>query len=253
MGHPLNLLLLGSAGASAILTGSLAPLLVGAAAELAWVVLGPRLPGQRRLAEGLRQLGSREAREQGEQALLREATEADRRRFLELDRLRRDIRESAAGARDVSGHLFGSELPKIDHLVESFLRISTQVARWESFDRETDLDALEGEVRRQRVLVEKAPDVEARALAGQNLELLERRLEQAAAVKRQIRHARGQLLLVENTLKLLRDQVVALQTPESLGERLDDLVRSVDAIEATTRETEAIASPLPRVGRSLAH
>lgn len=241
--HPLNVLLLAGAGVSALLTGTWIPLAVAGACELLWLTLGPKLPAQRRYFELLaRDAGKAEAI-RGEQALVRELGEADRKRFLELDRLRQDIARLTNENPSLSMDMMKGELTKVDHLVGAFLRMAAETTRLEAFLETSDLDALEADVRRQRAVVEKTADPDARATAAENLELMEARLLRAAEMRRRVREQRGQLQLVENTMALLRDQVATMKTPEEIAGRLDELVQTVDVIEATAKETEAIGRP----------
>ena len=69
-----------------------------------------------------------------------------------------------------------------------------------------------------------------------------------AEVRRLLKSARGQLNLIENTLQLMRDQIASLQTPENLTEKLDDLVRSVEAVEASAKETRAVEARAQAIG-----
>ena len=234
LAHPLNFILLAALGASAYLTGSWIPLEIAAAAEALWLIIARAQLKKPAVAKV----------EQSEQALLRTLSEEDRRRFLELDRLRKDVGDLVRQNPSLTAEMLGAELPKLDHLVNAFLRMASDAARFEEYAASSNLDALEEDVRRQEKIVEKTSDPAAKGVAAQNLELMQKRLEKAAEMRRKVREMRGQLTLVENTIRLLRDQIATMQSPEELTHRLDDLVRSVDAIETTKRETEAITRHL---------
>jgi hypothetical protein len=229
--HPLNLIMIVALVASALATGSWMPLAIGAVAELVWLVIG------RKKAIAAKPEG---------QDLLRTVGEEDRRRYLELDRLRQDVKRLVRQNPSLAAELLEDELPKLDDLVNAFLRIASDAARFEEYAASSDLDALEAEVRRQEKIVEKTGDAQAKAVAAQNLELMQKRLEKAAEMRRKVREMRGQLSLVENTIRLLRDQIATMQSPDELNHRLEDLARSVDAVETTKRETEAITRHLDR-------
>lgn len=241
--HPLNLFLVAGAAASAFLTGSWIPLAVFGGVELAWVAIGPYLGGQRRYYEALAKAAAKSDETRGEQKQLASVSEADRRRFLELDRLRTDIERLSNDNPSLSMELMRGELDKVQHLVDKFLEMASEAARLDSFLESTDLDELEADVRRQEKIVEKTADADAKRLAAQNLEVMQARLERAAEMKRRVRHTRGQLSLIENTMALLRDQVATIDAPQEISGRLDELVDSVDAIEATSKELDGIARP----------
>ncbi|MEQ9501984.1 MAG: hypothetical protein RIT81_34245 [Deltaproteobacteria bacterium] len=241
--HPLNVMMLAGAGVTAFLTGTWIPLAVAGATELLWLTVGAALPGPRRYHAALIADAASEARAVDTQTQLSKVSEDDRRRYLEVDRMRKDVHRLTGENPSLSMSMMQGELSKVDHLVESFVRIASEAARLDAFLDGTDLDALEAEVRRQRAVVEKTSDDDARRTAADNLALMEARLERVAEMRRRVRHARGQLQLVENTMALIRDQVATMDSPEEISGRLDDLVDSVDAIEASAKETEALARP----------
>src|SRR3990167_6988585 len=78
--------------------------------------------------------------------------------------------------------------------------------------------------------------------ARKNLALIERRIESDGAVRQQLRAARASLNGVESTVKLLRDQVIAMDSPRALAGTLDELVESMKAVDASIRETESVGS-----------
>jgi hypothetical protein len=233
--HPLNVLLVLALASSSAVTGSVAPLAIAAVTEVLWMALARTLESQRRYFGYARLVAD------PERELIRTLTDEDRRRHVELTRLAGDIREIASST-SVSKDMLSEELPKVDHLLAAFARVASNAARLEDFGRTTDLDRLEEEVRRQEKVVEKTKDPGARSVAAQNLELMQRRLERAAEIRRRSKEARGQLSLIENTVRLLRDQIATIESTDEIRGRLDDLVRNVDVIEASTRETEALGA-----------
>ena len=236
--------MLGGLGAAAVVTGSVLPVAIAMGAELLWVGLFSRLPSQGGYFRYRHQRALETAQRKNEQELLNRLTQEDRQRFLELDRLRQDIAGLVDGESNFSAEMIAEELPKLEQLVQGFLRVASTAARFQDFVAGTDLNDLEEQLRRQEAVVEKTTDQEAKTLARQNLELIERRLERAAEVRRQVSQARSQLNLIDNTVRLLRDQIATMQSPEELSHRLDDLVRTVDSIEATAKETQAITRHL---------
>jgi hypothetical protein len=239
LGHPLNLLLLGAAGVSAVLTGSWLPLAVGAGAELLWLAVGRRLGRGAAYFEYVQRQHQLAERSRGTQARLSQLSEADRRRYLELDRLAQDIQGLVAEAGEVEREMLAPELEKVRRLVEAFLELAARAARYEAFVGESDVDALEAEARRQEALVARAQG-DDKALAVSNLEVLQARLQRGLEVRGLLKSARGQLNLVENTLRLLRDQVASMDDPGHIAGQLDELVQSVEAIEASAKETRAL-------------
>lgn len=241
LAHPVSsIILVLAAGAAFVVSPWWLPVAAGLVAEGAWLAVARSSPGFRRRVEDAHRAEQRKLEVAEQQKLVHTLSEEDRRRFLELDQLRKEIHKLCASNPNVSLELMAGELGKLDRLVGSYLHIASAAARYEAYVAGSDLNALEEELRRQEAVVEKASDAESRALARKNLELIQRRAEKAAQLRKQLKGARGQLHLVENTVRLLRDQVVTMESPHELARELDELASSVEAIEATGRETEAL-------------
>jgi hypothetical protein len=95
--------------------------------------------------------------------------------------------------------------------------------------------------RRESLIVE-----EGRLLAGRNLELLEKRRQKGIEIRSYIKTARGQMNLIDNTVRLLRDQIVAMHSPAELSGQLDELLGGVEALQAAAREAEQLPAEPPR-------
>lgn len=219
-------------------------LAAGASAELAWLSVGTRLPPARRYFDALyaRTLKKRELARQ--QELLRAVRDDDRRRFLDLERVRHEIEKECRSNPTLTMDLVRLELGKIDELLTAFLLLAATAARYESHIEQADLNAIEADLRRQEAVLEKTNDPDARDLAQRNLDILKRRIDKAGEVRRLVRQARGQLNLFENTFRLLRDQIVTMQSPEELSGQLAELTASVDSIAASGKETDALVRRL---------
>lgn len=227
--HPLNLTLLAALGASALMTGSWWPALIGAVTELVWLVIGPRLDETKRYVRWQRIEANRRAQIADEQALLRQLSEADRRRFLELDQIRRDIRRLVEGHQSLSTDMLKDELEQVDGLVSAYLKAVVTATMQERVVAQTDLPALEDE---------KARLVEAGG--GEDLDIVEARLAETRQLAASIEDSRSQLARVGAQLSLVRDRVAGMTRPEDLAEPLDALVQTVAVVEAAGRETEQI-------------
>ena len=79
-----------------------------------------------------------------------------------------------------------------------------------------------------------------------NLAILTQRREKIAEIRRFITKAHGQMDLIENTFRLLADQIVTMRSPQELGGQLDELIGGVEAVRTTARETEAFFQAVER-------
>jgi hypothetical protein len=72
--------------------------------------------------------------------------------------------------------------------------------------------------------------------------VLQKRMEMMKEIQNFLARARGQMNLIENSVRLLRDQVLTMASPDQLGEQLDDLITGVDAVQASAKETEVFST-----------
>jgi hypothetical protein len=70
----------------------------------------------------------------------------------------------------------------------------------------------------------------------QNLEVLRERKKRMEDLATSTQAARGQMDLLDNTLRLLGDEIMAMTSPTELGERLEELRVGVSAIRETSND-----------------
>ncbi len=242
--HPLNVLFLASQAATALLTGSWVPLAVGLGTEAIWGAFALRNQKMRRrlVQHHLRRQNEVAGDQRYEQ--LSALSDEDRRRYLELERLKEDVHQVTRENPSLAGELLVEELGKLDHLVSAFLKTAADAARYRNYLEESSLEAVEQELSRQSRVVEETTDPQARKLAEQGLDLLRRRIEKTQALHNKVRASVLTLNMLENTIRLLRDQVVNMESTEELATHMRSLMQSVDAIVASAQETEAVGQPL---------
>jgi hypothetical protein len=112
--------------------------------------------------------------------------------------------------------------------------------------KSVDLDDIERDLRRYHQILEKDPDDGKRELARKNIQVLDRRKQKYGEIRGYLSSARGQLELIENTFRLLADQIVTMQSPTELGGQLDELMDGVEAVRQTTRETDRLLQAVER-------
>jgi hypothetical protein len=135
----------------------------------------------------------------------------------------------------------GEELAKLDGLLEDFIDLALECTRGERHLATIDLRSMENAWHLYRGQVEQMPEGDKRrAVAKKNMQVLEQRRNRWEELRKSAQTARGQMDLMENTFKLLGDEIVTMSSPEALGLRLDDLRIGVEAIrEATVSESDA--------------
>lgn len=244
--NPYNLsLLAGGLAASALtLNPLLAVITVGL--EVLWIT---NAPGSKKLREWVWD-PSFEAEEQAkEQAAraeqLKNLTEGDRERVLQLIARQHEIDSLAAENPSFTGELLRTELTKTNRLVEAFIEMANTCSRYEAYLESISVTELERERRRWENIVKNQEKWSAETdIAGKNLAIILKRFEKMKEIRHYLMLARGQLDLIENSFQLIADQIVTMQSPQELTGQLDELLDGVESIKQTAADTERLLNPL---------
>jgi hypothetical protein len=237
-----NLSLLAGATVAAAATGDWLILAGAGALEALWLVIGPDLKPFQRAVRDAERLARDQVDRQRVDALMAELPERDWQRAKALDELRRDIERDMANNPSFQAILLQSELEKLKQLHQSFVRLAHGGRRAETYLQAVEVRELERQLKAQEALQDKATDEPVRALAEKNAAVLARRLETIKDIEKFLARARGQMNLIENSVRLLRDQALTMTSPAQLTEQLDDLLVGVDAVAASVKESEALIS-----------
>jgi hypothetical protein len=235
-----NLSLLGGALVTAAATGDWLIAAGAISLEALWLVLGPDLkPFQRAVRNSEREERERKDRARVEK-LLAELPEREWQRARALDELRREIEQDMQSNPSFQAILLQTEIDKLSTLHQSFVRLAFSCLRSETYLQALDLRELDRQLAAQRSLGEKSVDPAVQALAKKNAEVIEKRLATIADIQGFLARARGQMHLIENTVRLLRDQALTMTSPDQLTEQLDDLMTGVEAVQQSARDAEAL-------------
>lgn len=238
--NPYNYAVLGGFASAAALTGNWWLGLCGAGVEALWMLFAPDSRILRKTWFDKRFADEQDAARRAElEAKYKLLPEADRLRCQELQEKQNQINQLARDNPSFTIDLLAGELTKLNDLVRAFLELSITCARYQDYLRSVDLDDIERDLRRYRAIVDKnEPD--KRQLAQKNIAVLEKRKEKYAEIRSYLSSARGQLELIENTFRLLADQIVTMRSPTELSGQLDELLDGVEAVRQTTRETDRL-------------
>lgn len=251
--NPYNLSLFGGALAAAGLT--LNPLLALTAIGLEglWLLYAPDSKRLRHLLWDPRFEQVREAMLQQErQARMQGLSENDRTRVTELISRQRQIRLLANSNPSFTGELLRAELVKTDRLVDAFIDMATNTARYEQYLSSVDLNALSRERTRWEVNVKAGKEGDAEVeVARKNLAIVLKRIDKLQEIKRYMAVARGQLDLIDNSFQLIADQIVTMQSPQQLSGQLDELLDGVESIRQTAVDTERILNSIGSIGNGI--
>jgi hypothetical protein len=237
-----NLSLLGGAVSASVLSGDYIVAAVAVGLEALWLLFGPDLrPFQRAVNESHRK--EREAADRAKvDKMMSTLPKPEWQRAYSLDELRREIERDMAVNPSFQAILLQTELDKLRHLHQSFVALALACSRAESYLSAMDPRQLKREIEAQTHLEKNLKDPAAQSIARKNLQVLAKREETLQEIQNFLMRARGQMTLIENSVRLLRDQALTMASPSQLGEQLDDLLTGVDAIQATAKDHEALLS-----------
>jgi hypothetical protein len=205
-------------------------------------VFGPELkPFQRAVRQAEREAKEKADRKRVEE-LMAELPEREWQRAKALDELRREIERDMASNPSFQAILLQTELDKLSQLHASFVRLASACRRAETYLQAVDVRELERQLKAQDAIQEKMTDAHVRELAAKNASVLARRLETIKEIETFLARARGQMNLIENSVRLLRDQALTMTSPDQLTEQLDDLLTGVDAVQQSVKDAEALIS-----------
>jgi hypothetical protein len=244
--NPYNYAVIGGFASAALLTGNWWLGLAGAGAEALWMLFAPDSRLLRKLWFDKRHQEDVEAqRKAALDAKFKLLPEADAMRCLQLREKQEQINKLAEENPAFTVDLLGGELQKLDDLVRAFVELSVTCARYQEYLGSVDVDEIERDLRRYHAIVDKG-DADKRTLAQKNIVVLDKRKEKYAEIRGYLSSARGQLELIENTFRLLADQIVTMRSPTELSGQLDDLLDGVEAVRQTTRETDKLLQAVER-------
>lgn len=241
--NPYNLTLLAGVGTTAAATGHWWMAICGAAAEGLWMLFAPDSKILRQAWFDKTWAAEREAA-LAERRLekWKRASPPDQARFQLLADQKKRIEQLAADNPSLTTELLADELPKLELLLDDFLELATTCARAERHLASFDFQSMERSWRMYTSQVQQFPGRDPRReVAEKNLEVLKQRRRRWEELQRTLQTTRGQMDLMEQTFRLLADDIVTA-TPGEIGGRLEELRVGVEAIrESATDEDAAYA------------
>ncbi|MCX6551792.1 MAG: hypothetical protein NTY02_12470 [Acidobacteria bacterium] len=244
--NPYNLSLLIGAVAASVLTMNPLIALVALGGEAIWLLHAPGSERLRHLLWDPRFAELKTVYEtQQRAARMQLLSSADRQRVDRLVALKKDMERLANQNPSFTTELLNAELVKTDRLVESFLDMAVTCARYEHYLDSVDLTALDRDRDRwDRAIRDGAADTPQVDIAKKNLAVIMKRFEKVQEIRRYLTVARGQLDLIENSFRLLADQIVTMQSPQELSGQLDELLTGVEAIKQSSADTERLLASM---------
>jgi hypothetical protein len=230
-----NLSMLGGALTASLLSGEYVLGAVALGLEALWLLFGPDMRPFQMAVKDMHRKEREAADRERVDKLMSSLPQDEWQRAKALDELRREIERDMAVNPSFQAILLQTELEKLRHLHQSFVALAVACNRAETYLSAVDPRQLKRDIEAQERLSKSIQDAAAQAIARKNLEVLGKREATIQEIQNFLMRARGQMTLIENSVRLLRDQALTMASPSQLGEQLDDLLTGVDAIQATAK------------------
>lgn len=244
-GHPLqkvakafwvqyNVILLVGVVLFSLALGSVVPLLFGLAAELVWLVIGPRLLEQRETAKPA--TVAERAHTVGVSGALARLEAPYQARFAALGGALEEIRVLYTEQPDASRPELEAAMGKLEQLRGAFLKYAAIHQRVLRFINETPSGELEREVTRlgQQLAAEK--DVAVRVTVRHALSLAERRLQQRETIANTRRAVEVRMETLEKSFAYIKSRILGFGSGSELLAEIEALVNQVGSVGALEAE-----------------
>jgi len=232
--EPANFWGLAGFAVAAAYTQSLIPLIFALISELLYLSTVPASSVYRRLVDQRHRREALEERRRQRQRLIESFDPREREAVNYLGHIKEQIYKDykrLTGAREIPANL-----RSLDQRWEDFVDLLDVYRRRKRHLRSIDRKAIQNQLRQAERAVEEATDERERRIQQANVAILKRRLAAFDELERSVRLVEGQLQSIENFFGLVKDQVVALPTPERVS--MIDFEQLSDSIAMTKQMLE---------------
>lgn len=237
--NPYNLVLLTGTMLAGFLTGNDWLAVVAAGAEALWLIYAPSSRLLRRVwFDPTFERAEAAFRDEERQKKTKTLTTYGRTRLGSLIEQKAVIERLARENPSLAVDLLKAELTKLDSLIGDFIDLTKSAEMAEQHAATFDFNAMERMWQHHSKQAKVGGPADPRRLiAEQNLAVLKQRRARYDDLARSIQVARGQMELVEQTFRLLGDEILTMASPSELGGRIDELRVAVDAARETTLDS----------------
>jgi hypothetical protein len=215
--------------------------MLGAAYEIAWMGIVPASARFQRRVRAARLATERAEGEASEEELAGGLDAASRGRYDQVARLCEKIEAQADAAEPAKRAILMLSLSKLGPLRKSFLRMLASLHALDEWLQVVDASALQRSLEKvEREIEASSPKV--RKVKERNRDILKERLARFQRAHEDRELLVAQLDTVENTLKLIRDDLVTLDNPQSVSDQIDLAVSGVQEGERLFREIEGLTT-----------
>jgi hypothetical protein len=232
-----------SAGAFALVSGSLLPIILAGGLELMYLAIVPQNWRFQRLVKSWKLAEEQQKHQQKLGEMLASLPAEMQSRYFHAAQVCGAIRSNFAQFSSTSQIFLQQIDARLQGLLSGYARLLLGAAQQQQYVKSTEQDGIKREIASlQKALSSDPPKVQE--INKKRIEILTKRLEKFDKISENRKVVDAQCSAVEDVLMLVRDQSVTMRDPQQVSERLDSLVHDVEQTEQTVQQVEAIFSDM---------
>lgn len=213
--------------------------------ELVWLTLGSTNERFRRMIRANKNAEVLAARESKREKSLNSLPVHMRAQHEAVQALAREIRKQAEDAEEGTVEHLDDTLAKLDFMLEQHARMLTSLDRIEANLDSPESDNLPRRVEALRAELEGMEAGRIKTAKEKNLAVLMQRLQRLEKSREEREYLQVSLDTLENTLKLVRERVVAATSAQGIANSLDEVVLELGRHREFMDEVEAQMGQVP--------
>jgi chromosome segregation ATPase len=238
-----NWIALAGAGAFALISGSLLPIILAAGVELMYLAVVPNNFRFQRLVRSWKFSEQQKENQQKLSDMLRSLPPEMQSRYIHSAQVCNSIRTNFAQFSSTSQIFLQQIDSRLQGLLNGYARLLLAAAQQQQYMRSTDANDIKREIAAlQKTLSTDPPKVQE--INKKRIEILTKRQEKFDKICENRKVVDAQCAAVEDVLMLVRDQSVTMRDPQQVSDRLENLVHDVEQTEQTVQQVEAIFSDM---------
>src|SRR5262245_42574770 len=203
-----NYILLGSAAVFSVTTGSWLPAVIGAGAEILWLVLGADTRAFRNWVAKQESAEAKQRLRAEISGLLRGLEDGYRGRFETLMQLNAEIQSLARENKGLETALISDEMSKLEQLMHSFLKMASGHQRLANYLRENPVADVEAEIADTSRAIKREGDRRVQTSLKQSLSLAQKRLEKHHQIEGACKSLAVQMDTLEKSFDYLKSHIL---------------------------------------------
>jgi hypothetical protein len=224
------------------------PLAAGAASEALHLATLPATLAYRRLVDRRARQKELVDRQRQRDQLITTFDPREREAVNYLSWMRKQIYDNYQ--KFTRGTLLPERIQTLDVFWESYVDMLDTYRRRKNHLRSTNLNQIRNQIQQTERSIAQAPDDTTRRLYEQNLEFLQKRLQNYNGMETSMKRVEAQLQSIESFFQLVNDEVMTMQSPEQITSLdFDSLLSSIELTKEILEETAPVMTQIDAADR----